>query len=412
MSRYLTAILKIVLILLALAILGGLVFANTVYVRTQPLEKNFLVPWLGARTFLQYGDNPYNGPASQRAQIVYYGRLAADGQDPLVLWLPLPVELFYFPFALVTDYALALGIWMTCLEIAQVALILLSLRLTGWRPPRLLLPLVLFFSIFWVYGAFSLASGSGAGFIALALAGFLLALRDGHDELAGGLLLLAGSVVSLSGLLLIFMFWWIVFQRRWRILWGFLMSLVLLLGLSFLFLPGWLLPYLRGMILHSTYDPALSTVNIFATWSPVVGPRLAWVMAGTLLLLLFIEWGAALRNDFRNLLWTVNLTLAAMPILGISIATANYIILNIPLMILLGILAEGRSSRGRWSAGILLFVMLIGSWVLTAILISSNKYTALAQTLFLFLPLLLIPGLYWMRWRFTRSASPEFELPR
>jgi hypothetical protein len=300
MSRHLTNILMIASILLALAMLGGLVWANTIYVRAQPVEKNFLVPWLAARTFIQYGDSPYGNPASQRAQIVYYGRLAAADQDPLVLWLPFPVELLYFPFAVVTDYALARAIWMTGLEIALVALALLSLRLTGWKPARTLLPFVLLFSVFWIYAAFTLASGSAAGFIALALIGFLLAIRDGHDELAGALLLLTASVPSLTGLLLFFMLWWIFFQRRWRVLWGFLMGLSILLALSFLFLPGWFIPFLRGMILHATYNPALSSVSIFAVWSPVVGPRLGWVLAGSLALLLFVEWGAALRNDFRH----------------------------------------------------------------------------------------------------------------
>ena len=413
MSRHITNILIIASILLGLVILGGLVWANTLYVRSQPVEKNFLIPWLGARTFLQYGDSPYDDPATQRAQIVYYGRLAVEGQDPLVLWLPFPVELFYFPFALVTDYVLARAIWMTCLETALAALALLSLRLAGWKPARTLLPLVLLFSILWVYGAFSLESGSGAGFVALAMVGFLLALRDGHEELAGALLLLTGSVPSLSGLLVFFMLWWIFFQRRWRILWGFIMGLALLLALSFLFLPSWLIPFLHGLISHASYNPLLSSVSIFASWSPVVGPRLGWVLAGVLLLLLFVEWGAALRNEFRHVLWTIGLTLAAMPLMGVSTTSTNYVLLYIPLMLFLGILGKRQSNPRRWGvAGFLLIVILFGLWALTLTLINANALAALAQTLFLFLPLLLIPGLYWMRWRFTRPVGPELEMPQ
>jgi len=411
MSRYLTNILIIASILLALAILGGLVWANTTYVRAQPVEKNFLVPWLGARTFLQYGDSPYGDPAAQRAQIVYYGRLATEGQDPLVLWLPFPFELFYFPFALVTDYALARALWMTGLEIALVALAFLSLRLTSWKPPRALLLLVLLFSIFWVYAAFPLASGSAAGFIALALAGFLLALRDGRDELAGALLLLSASAPSLTGLLLFFMLWWILFHRRWRVLWGFLMGLSILLALSFLFLPGWFIPFVRGMISHATNNPALSSVRIFAAWSPVVGPRLGWILAGGLLLLLFVEWGAALRNDFRHFLWTVSLTLAVMPLLGVPTTLLNYVLLYVPLMVFLGILAEHRSKPGRWGvAGILLIALFFGLWALTLALINVHASVALAQSLFFLLPGLLIPGLYWMRWRYTRLVRPGLEM--
>src|SRR5512143_4123203 len=152
MSRRFADILTLFAVVAALAILGALVWANLVFVRSQPVDKDFLVPWLGARTFLQYGENPYNKPATQRAQIVYYGQLATEGQDPLALWLPFPVELFYFPFALITDYALARATWMTCLEIALVALAILSLRLFDWKPPRAVLPFVVLFSLFWIYG--------------------------------------------------------------------------------------------------------------------------------------------------------------------------------------------------------------------------------------------------------------------
>jgi hypothetical protein len=44
-------------IIIVLSLLTGLVVANTVFIHNQPREKEFLVPWLAARTFLQYGDN-------------------------------------------------------------------------------------------------------------------------------------------------------------------------------------------------------------------------------------------------------------------------------------------------------------------------------------------------------------------
>ena len=147
MHRTSVALSAVLIAFLSVAILGGLVWANTIFVRSKPVEKDFLIPWLGARTFLQYGESPYGTPATQRAQIIYYGRLAAEGQDPLLLRLPFPVEIFFFPIALVPDYSLAMAIWMTCLEIALVALGFLSVRLTGWKPGRVFLPLVLLFPI-------------------------------------------------------------------------------------------------------------------------------------------------------------------------------------------------------------------------------------------------------------------------
>jgi hypothetical protein len=411
MSRTLTVVTAIVLICLAMAALGGLVWANTVYVRAQPVEKDFLIPWLGARTFIQYGDSPYSDPATQRAQILYYGRLAAPGQDPLALWLPFPVELFYFPIALINDYVLARAIWMTCLEIALVALAFLSLRLTGWKPGRLFLPVILLFPLLWVYGVFSLDSGSAAGFIALALVGFLLALRSESDELAGGLLVLLVSSARFTGVLAFFIFWWIVYQRRWRVLWGFLMALAVLLGLAFLFLPGWFLPFLTGLLSHFTFNPGFTTTSIFASFSPVVGQRMAWVLAGLLLLVLFFEWGNTLKKDFRAFLWMVCLTVSVTPLLGIPMEPKEYLILIVPFMLFLALLRERRPWLKRWGVPGIVILILAGVWLVAIALIRANAFAALGNMLILFLPVVLVFGLYWMRWWFIHPVPTRMETP-
>jgi hypothetical protein len=96
---------------------------------------------------------------------------------------------------------------MTCLEIALVAQAFLSLRLTGWKPARTLLPIFLAFSIFWVYGLLPLISGSAVIFSTLAIIGLLLAIRDGRDEMAGALLVIPFLQLDISLLLVIFIIW-------------------------------------------------------------------------------------------------------------------------------------------------------------------------------------------------------------
>lgn len=410
MSRTLNVITIIVLISLAVAALGGLVWANMIFVRTQPVEKAFLVPWLGARTFIQYGESPYGIPATQRAQIIYYGRLASAGQDPLMLWLPFPVELLYFPIALVPDYVLARAIWTTCLEAALIALGFLSLQMTGWKPARLFLPVILLFPIMWIYGAFSLFSGNATGFIALALVGFLLALRSEQEELAGGLLILLVSAPRLTGVMAFFIFWWIIYQRRWRILWGFLMGVAVLLGLAFLFLPDWLLPFLRGLLTHFAFNSGFSSTGIFASWSPLVGQRLGWILSAGLLLGLFFEWGSSLAKDIRAFVWTACLTLSVTPLLGIPMAPMEYPFLFVPLMLFLAILAERRPWLKLWGVpGILLVVFLAGLWLLAFGLTRAISYTALNDVLFLFPPVALAIGLIWMRWWYIHPVPTGLE---
>jgi hypothetical protein len=398
LSRTLITLTTIFLVFLALAILGGLVWGNTLYARDHPGEKEFFVPWLAARTYLQYGDNPYSEPVAQRAQVIYYGRLAAEGQDPLRLSLPFPVEIFYFPFALVSDYALARGLWMTCLEIALVALAFLSLRLTGWKPARTLLPVLLIFSVLWVYGFLPLTGSRAVIFVALAIVGLLLALHDGRDELAGALLVVPFFKPDIAGLLVLFILWWVIYHHRGRILAGYLMTLVILLAVSFFILLDWFTPFIGGLISHINYNPGLTPGGILAFWWPAFGPRLGWALTGIMLVVLFVEWRDVRRKDFRHLLWTASLTLAGTPLMGIPVNPQDYVLLFFPLILFLSILAERWSRPGRWGvAGLVLLAIFLGFWLITAGL-SHAGVSVPTNVLALAFPVLLVLGLYWMRW--------------
>ena len=399
MSRILKNITTIFLIFIALAFLGGLVWANTLYVRDHPGEKDFFVPWLAARTFLQYGDSPYSELTAQRAQVVYYGLPAIEGQDPLRLGVPFPVELFYFPFALVADYAIARGLWMTCLEIALVALAFLSLRLTGWKPARTLLPVLLIVSVLWVYGFLPLADCRAVIFVALATAGLLLDIRDGRDELAGALLVVPFFKPDVAGILVLFVLWWAIYHRRGRILAGFMMTLAILLAVSFFILLDWFMPFLRGWVSHINYQPGLTFGGILASWWPAFGPRLGWGLTGIMLVVLFVEWRDVRHKDFRHLLWTASLTLAATPLLGIPVVPQDYVLLFFPLILFLAILAERWSRPSRWGvAGLVLLTVFFGSWLVIASLLIAGNSVALNAVMELAFPVLLVLGLYWMRW--------------
>lgn len=399
MPRTLTILTTIFLISLSLAILGGLVWANTLYARDNPGEKDFFIPWLAARTFLRYGDSPYGDSAAERAQLVYYGRLAAESDDPLRLSIPFPVGLIYFPFALVTDYALARSLWMTCLEIAMVALAFLSLRLTGWKPVRSLLPGLLIFSVLWVYGFLPLTGNRAVIFVALAVVGLLLALREGRDELAGALLVVPFFKPDITGLLVLLILWWAIYNRRGRILAGFLMTLAILLAISFFILPNWFMPFIGGLISHLHYHPGLTPGGILASWWPAVGPRLGWALSGLLLVVLIIEWRNLRRKDFRHLLWTTSLTLAVTPLLGIPVVPQDYVPLFFPLILFLSIMNERWSRPRRWGVGgFALLATFFGFWLITAGLFLGEDLSALTAVLDLVFPAFLVLGLYWMRW--------------
>jgi hypothetical protein len=400
LSRAFSFLTSAFLVFLALAILGGMVWGNALYARQHQDEKDFLVPWLAARTFLDYGDSPYSHPATQRAQIVYYGRIAEDGEDLLILWLSFPAELFYFPIALIPNYALARGLWMTLSEAALVASAFIALRLTGWKPSRFLLPLALLFPVLWIFGFMNLLASSPVPFVVLASVGALLALRSGQDEVAGALLVVLLLKIGIFGIFLLFVLWWSIYHRRWRVLAGLVMALGILLLLSFLLLPDWIMPFVRGLYWHTIHNPGLSFYRILGSIWPVVGPRLGWVLTAFLLVMLFVEWREVCYRDFRHTLWTVCLTLAITPLLGFPLAVNDFAILVLPLFLIATILGErwpGRRLRGP--AGIVLVAAWIALWGL-----------AQAPGLAPLLPILLVIGLYWIKWWAVRPPRTALEI--
>jgi hypothetical protein len=189
------------------------------------------------------------------------------------------------------------------------------------------------------------------------------------------------------------------------------MGLAVLLGFAFLFLPNWFLPFLGGLFSHFTYNPGYTSTGIFASWSPVVGQRLGWVMAAVLLLVLFFEWGNILAKDFRAFLWMACLTLSVTPLLGIPMVPKEYLFLFIPLILFLALLGERRPWLKRWGVPGIVILMLGGLWFLTLALVAADAYAALADILILVLPVLLVIGLYWMRWWFIHTVPNGLESP-
>ncbi len=410
MSRAFSLLTFAFLIFLALAVLGGLVWANALYARQHPGETAFLVPWLGAQTFLRYGVSPYEVQAAQRAQILHYGTLAETGQDPLRLYLPFFVEMFYFPLALIEDYTLARALWMLILQAGLSGLAVLGLRLSGWKPGRLLRPLFFLLFLIWPPILHVWLDAKPVVLAALGVAAFLAALRAGQDELAGALLVLPLCQPNSMAVFLLFVFWWVARERRWRVLAGLGMTLALLFALAFFLLPGWLLPWLRGLYAHLQFVPLFTPGRIFALWWPAIGARLGWALTAFLAVILFLEWRAVRGRDSRHFLWTVSLTLVVSPLLGIPMPPDYAVFLLLPLTVWFSLLNERWSRPRGWGAGgwMLLF-LLAGGWAAYLGLGWIGAYRPLLAAVFLWLPLFLLVGLYWVRWWAVRPFRTWME---
>src|SRR6188474_162504 len=145
------------LILLLIFVLAMLAL-NIYLARTLPGGEWFYLRWSGARAFLIEKIEPYGTEISQRVQDTVYGRVATESEYPFVLNDTFHIVLLYAPLALFSDFTFARAIWMLLSEAALVGIILFTIDLSEWQPPRWIYASLLAFGLFSYFSLQSLIS--------------------------------------------------------------------------------------------------------------------------------------------------------------------------------------------------------------------------------------------------------------
>jgi len=370
---------------------GILLWVNFNIVPHLPDGESFLVPWMGARSFLLEQANPYTLDAARETQIAIYGHPAGEGEYPYRLDIPLNVLFLYFPFGLIKNFDLARTLWMSFAEIALFAVGFLSINLAGWKTSlvnKIIYFLALFFSF---YGLYPLIEGSGAIFVALTLLLILLATREGWDGILGILLAFGALRWQNGGLFFILIIFWLIKSRRWRVFGILAMSLAALLGASFIIIPGWFAPFASSIVANLLAAQGFLFSEIIQIWNPADGNLIANIIKWILLLILFLEWRAARDQDFQRFFWVASLSLAIPPFLNINITPIFYTILFFPLALVFKIAEDRWPRQAKWGIPLVMISLLL-SWGFF------NRAAYGLQLLTFILPLFLFIALYWLRW--------------
>lgn len=378
-------------IFISIALAGGVFLANLWFVRQQPGGHDFAVYWASARTLLQFDASPYGDLASEKAQEAA-GRTRTDASLPgFRLDLPLYAEIPAFPFAAITAFDLARAAWMLLLEVALLATGFLCLRLLGASPrfTFLLLPL---FALFWVQAVWPLVEGNAIILASFFVAAGLVALQSGRDEAAGVLLALGTFKFLTLAIFLLFVLLWTMTRRRWRMLFGYLMSLAILVAISLFFYPSWFTPFLRATLINLRAADLISTGKLISGTFPATGVRFSHILAALAGVLLLWEWWLARGRDYRHMLWVACLTLVLNPFLGLPVNPLNYAVLILPVGLVVLLIEERWGQSGRWIAAGFLGLLFAGLW---GIYLTSSVP---GMALFFPAPFVLIPALYWVRW--------------
>jgi len=388
---------EIWLLAFVLLIVAGLLALNITLARSLPGGEWFFLRWSGARAFLVEQIGPYSTEIAQRVQELAYGRQAFSSEYAFVLNDPFYIVLLYTPLALLRDFTLARGIWMLVSEAALVGTVLFAFNLSEWQPPRWLYISLLYFGLFSYFSLNALITGTPAIILNFIYLWILLAIRSYSDELAGALLFLVAYQWEVGGLFFLFIIVFIFANRRWNVLSGFGMSLVILLVVSFLAYPGWGLPYIRAVLSDWYRGASLTFGHILSVWFPDSRFSIGAIVSLILGVLVFLEWLGSVQAHFRRIVWTAALSLAATPLIGFAIFPSNHVVLILPLVLILSLVWE-RWTRSRVLMSILILCLALlvpfGMYI-RSVYVYSPLYLDLLSVL---PPLATVIGLYWMRW--------------
>lgn len=387
-----------VIVIAGIVLLGGLTFGNYRFAKTNPGGNDFLTRWLATRLLITQGSDPYSEDVALKIQNFAYGAPAKPGEDEMRFAYPLYSILIFLPFAFFKSYTAARALWMTVLEVAIILIPILSVRLVRWRVSRVMLVVLLLFSVLWYHGLRALINGNVVVLLTLLLVGGFLALREGADELAGVLFAFSTAKPQVVVLVLAFVVIWAINQRRMKLV-GWLFGTVLLLSASAaLLVPNWIVENLREILRYPTYtQPGSPQAAFIARW-PDFGARVGWALTAVMALIILVEWWNNRNAEFPGFLWAACLTMVAGQWTGIQTDPGNYIVL-LPAMILAFSLLDDRwKAGGKWFVLLSLLGLLVGLWALFLNTVQRGAQPIQSPVMFFPLPAFLLIALYWVRW--------------
>ncbi len=390
--------------MLVLVVAVALGIVNYRFATQFPGGNDFLARWVGAQYWMQEDTSPYDPRVSQAAQRTIYGRLALEGEDIAHFVYPMPAMLFFAPFGLL-DYTTARAVWMTLLELGLPLLALMGIAIAGWRPDRVTRTVLLLFAVVWYHGLRAVIVGQFAVIEAVLMIGALLAIQRREDALGGVLLGLSIAKPQMPVLLIPFVMLWAMRARRWSIVTGCLGTIAALVIGFALLLPAWPAMWLQQLIEYPSYTELGPPVSILTSVLPSGEAVAAILVGGVALLYLFWEWAQAMGRSDRWFQWTCAMTIVITNLVAIRTATTNYVVMLPALYLIFAVWNDRWGRTGRALVVAVAGLLLIGLWLLFSSTVAGNVESPI---MYLPFPILMLIGLWWIRWWAVRDLPPQW----
>lgn len=393
-SRSLAPVLVLALFLL---ILAGLVWVNYHFARLNIFGEGFSIQWIAIQSLAKSGADPYSEQVTEqiRSTVDREGAFVVDRFPKYTS--PLYSGVVISPFTLIGNKTLAHGLWMTAQLIAIFVMVVLCLRFTAWKAAWYSFLLFLFFTLFSYHVAIPWLDGGLSIWAAFFLALAISTISVNRNEVAGFFLALSAIQPQMVILPLIFILIWAISKKRTVLLLWFFITLILLSVAALFVVPDWVLQYVRLVYNFTNNYPPGSPGVFFSSTYPGLGKQLGWLTSGVIILVLLIEWVLALGKDIRWFIWTACLTIVLSQWIGIPTIPGNFIMLIIPLILICAMLVERWPRGGQWGAIIITGLLFVWEWAIFYLDITSSHPESQLNLIFP-LPVILLLGIYWVRW--------------
>ena len=239
--------------------------------------------WLGARELLMRHRDPYSAEVTRDIQTGYYGRPldathVGDPKDQEGFAYPVYVVFFLAPVISLPFAIVQAGFRWLLLALVGIT-VLLFLRAIKYRPGSVATAILIILAV----GSFPATQGVELQQLSLVvtalIAGSLVLIANDHLWLAGIALAIATIKPQLVVPLVGWLGLWAVsnWARRRGLVFGFVLTAVVLVAAGEIILPGWIRRFLDAVVAYRHYTGSESVLDVLT--SDTIGKLLAVVVA-------------------------------------------------------------------------------------------------------------------------------------
>jgi hypothetical protein len=375
-----------------------LFYVNYDFSQKNPGGADSVPRWLGTKAFFYEGISPYSNIVSERSQIFITGRLAEGKEDRQLFVYPFYVVIFYLPFIWL-PFNVARAIWMVLTELSIIGITIFSIKLYKWNPPVWLLGISIGLSLLMYNSIRTIILWQMAGLVAFLIIFSIWALKEKKDVLAGIAMALATIKPQMVFLILpLLVIWTLRYRRRFVI--SLSITLIILIGISFVIEPTWVSLMLKQIKDYPDYTITPSILFIFSGLFPVgLNIIIRWLLFITLFGWMLWEWKIVFFEKL-NIDYAIALSLLITNIIIIRTATTNYLMM-LPVFFYIFSIAEKEYSKLSYLPVLgMELTYFFGAWIIFALTVNKGVETWPG---YFPMPVLLMCGLIWVR--FIRKSN-------